>query len=102
VSVFADRLRTATIEVSSPGGTIVLTATGGGDLAVDIDQNHLDQHSDASFGEELQGCIVAALRASRRTYVQIRREVFHTQDSATQDSAESEGEREAGGAGSGR
>jgi hypothetical protein len=76
VSRFADRLGEASIRVSSPDGTIRLTANDRGELDVQVDPSLLSLHSDQSFADELRGCIVAALRAARREYVRARRDVF--------------------------
>jgi hypothetical protein len=78
VSSFSEQLRDATIEVSSPDGTIRLLATGRGEIEVSLSRRRLLWHTDESLASELQATIEAAVRTARRTYVQTRRAVFST------------------------
>jgi hypothetical protein len=90
VSRFADRLGGAIIRVSSPDGTIRLTANDRGQLDVQVDPHLLSLHSDQSLADELKGCVVAALRAARREYAQARRDVFGSEVTEPEGLAEEE------------
>ena len=68
-----DRLAETVIRVSSPNGTIMLTANDRGDLTVKVDPDLLSWQSDDALGAELQACVLAALRSARREYVRALR-----------------------------
>ena len=59
MSVFAQRLREVNIRASSPDGTVVMTATGRGELDVRVDAERLRGQSDQTFQRELQACVTS-------------------------------------------
>jgi hypothetical protein len=95
MSRFSDELGEATIAVRSPGAAVALSVTGRGEVNVRLDADRLYRHSDDSFARELQAVITAALRASRRAYVEARRDVFGTDrpDPAGEDDGDHESDR---------
>lgn len=76
MSELRDRLLQAEVRVVSPRGLFELVATGAGDIAVVMSEGALAGWTDTALEREVAGAIDAALRAARRAYVQVRRDLF--------------------------
>ena len=74
MSEFGNRLTATVVPAPSPDGSIILTATGTGDLDVYIADDVVRRHTDATFADELEQAIVTLLAAGYRSYLEARRE----------------------------
>jgi hypothetical protein len=74
MSEFSNRLTATVVHAESPDGSIILTATGTGDLEVSVAHDVVRRHTDGSFAEQLELAIGTLLAAAHRSYLEARRD----------------------------
>lgn len=80
MGMFADRLNTMLVKVSSPDDTVRLYLTGGGQLHLEFASGSLERHSESSLSTQLSHVCTVALRRKARGMATVVRQVLDEVD----------------------